>query len=234
KMAASGIVVDQFQSLTGFSVERGETGKNSPRIAEETRTILRSWLADAATPSSSRPFSAILSADIDGFLALCSSGTRHFLVAHDNGGISLDPSRILHLMRMCKSQEAVNENVRVESVVDLIARHFNGLAVTGAKRQTQSTTSPSRRLALHRIGAIASRSRPHERVRISFLATSARASLLSRMGAYAESRLQALATGRIDDERWMRSVAELGHTKAMDAGTVEVNAILILRRDMKL
>ncbi len=250
KMTESGIVVDSFQSLTGFSVDRSETETNSPRTAEAINAVLQSWvscsftpcsrlqfpsrLSRSATPSPSLPFSATLSAEINGFLALCSIGARHLLVAGDENGLSLDPSRILRLMHMCESLESANEIARVESAVDLIARHFRGLEATGAASRAESTTSPSRRSALHRIGAITSRSRPHERARIASLAARARASLLSRMGVHAERQLETLAAESIDDEQWMRCVAELGHSQAMYVETVDVKAILILRSDTKL
>ncbi|MEO6592413.1 MAG: helicase-related protein [Gemmatimonadaceae bacterium] len=235
KMAASGIVVDQFQSLTCLADDLGPDEINSPRIAEETRAILEGWLKAAEfTCLTNSPVSATLCGEFNGFLALCLIGARHQLVAGDDNGISLEPMRILRLMRLRDFRESANDLGRVSSAGELITRHFEGLALTDARHGAQSTTSPSHRSALHRIGTITSRSRPHERARIASLAARARSSLLSRMGAHAERRLEILASASMTDENWMHRVAELGHSGAIQPQTVDVKAILVLRGDKKL
>jgi len=227
KMTASGIVVDQFQSLTDFPDERRATETNAPRITEETRAILESWSAAAHVDHSPvLPLSATVSATLDGFLALCSVDARHGLLAYDEDGISADPSRILRLMRLCEGAGSAADVARVTRAIELVRRHFGGLSVIQASEQ--ASMSVARRAGLHRIGTITSRSRPHERARIAALATQARSSLLSRIGAHGERKLATLASENISDEAWMQSIAELGQSRAKQSQRLDVLAILLL------
>lgn len=227
KMTASGIVVDQFQSLTDFPDERRATETNAPRITEETRAILESWSAAGDIDHSANlPLSTTVSTRLDGFLALCSIDARHVVVACDEDGVSADPSRILRLMRLCEGTGLAADLARVTSAIELVRRHFGGLSVIQGSQH--ASMSVARRAGLHRIGTITSRSRPHERARVASLATQARSSLLSRIGAHGERKLAKLASESISDEAWMHSIAELGQSQPKQSQRLDVLAILLL------
>jgi len=235
KMAASGIVVDQFQSLLGCPDSRISVNDNAPRMAEQSRALLEGWLSVGPDSSPTLPLSAAVFAPFDGFLALCSIGGRYLLMARDAKGLTEDPSRVIEVMRSCEGKETAVETTSVANAAALIDRYVNGINAIGAGNYRRPLPAASRRRALHRIVAITSRARPHERARIASLGADARSSLLSRIGADGERILAVLSNEEPSDDKWMRSVAELGEVNANTSSRLTLVAVILLRNvgDMK-
>lgn len=229
KMKASGIVVDEFQSLASLGSSFTRTERNAPRVTEAIRSILESWSqTDADAPNDSSAVATVIG-NIDGFVSLCSVNGGFVLLTRDEAGITSDPDRTLRMLPQCDGAESTGIESDYSSVVESIARHFHGLAATDDPHRPATTSASPRGDALRRLSAIASRSRPHERATVMRLAACARESLWSRIGAHGERQLATIAADHLSDTEWMRRVAELGSSGAKARLTVVVRAIVVVR-----
>ncbi|MEP6509797.1 MAG: helicase-related protein, partial [Gemmatimonadales bacterium] len=229
KMKTSGIVVDEFQSLASLAVKVTRQEHNSPRVTEAVRSILESWSqTDVDAPTDSLAVATVIG-NIDGFISLCAVNGRLVLLTRDEAGITSDPDRTLRMLPQCNGVDSIGIESDYGSVIESIERHFHGLEATDDPHRPAIMSAPSRRGALRRLSAIASRSRPHERATVMRLAARARESLWSRIGAHGERQLATIAADDPSDAEWLWRVAELGGASAKRRLNVVVRAIVLFR-----
>jgi hypothetical protein len=224
KVKESSHVVDVFPSLslTGDA----PVALNTPRVSEAIRSTLEEWACQPFTADVSEPCFAAVSASVEGFLALCEVDNALHLIANNGDGLSLDPVRIVEVMQYCSGEGILMEQDLIDRTVVKIRRYFDGLRMTDGLRPTAGARA--RRAGLKRIARIVSQARPHDRGRVSSLASLARSSLTSRIGAEAERRLESLSTEPISDAAWMEEIAAIGRKRRTNSGSVKVIAAILL------
>jgi len=224
KVKESSQIVDVFPSLslTGDSSDL----ENTPRVSEAIRSILEEWVHHASGSVIGGPCFAAVAAPIDGFVALCEADDALSLIAGTRDGLGADPGQVLQMMKLCEGNGVWFDEALIDKAVSAVRRHFDGLRITEGARSGAS--AHIRRLGLKRISRIVGRARPHDRARIASLASRARSSLMSRIGAEGERRLEFLATQSISDDHWMQEIAEIGIRRSANSGEVKVHAAILL------
>jgi superfamily II DNA or RNA helicase len=224
KVEASSHVVDVFPSLSLTGDSRAL--ENAPRVSESIRSTLEEWTHQSVRVEISEPCFAAVSAPIDGFLALCRADDGIHLIAGTPGGPSSDPVRVVAVMQHCVGDEVPADSALIDKTVLEVTRYFDGLRITEGTGTT--ATVRVKRDGLKRIARIVGRARLHDRVRVASLASGARSSLMSRIGADGEQRLESLSNETLSDDSWMEEVAKIGNQRKVKIGKVEVIAAILL------
>jgi Superfamily II DNA and RNA helicases len=224
KVKESGRIVDVFPSLSLTGEARDLA--NTPRLSEAIRSTLVAWSEMSITTDIPEPAFAAVSAPIDAFLALCEAGGALHFVAGSADGLSEDPARVIAIMQHCKGGGLPSDQTLEDQTVLGVLRHFDGLRITDGARTTAN--AGARLAGLKRIGKIVSGTRPHDRVRVAALAEGARMSLMSRIGAEGERRLEVLSSGTMTDDSWMKEVANIGISRNRPPSDIKVIAAILL------
>jgi superfamily II DNA or RNA helicase len=223
KVKESSQVVDVFPSLSLSENER--TLENTPRVSESIRSLLEQWSTHPFVAETGGPLFAGVASPVDGFLALCEEGDALRLIAGDNECVSDDPGRVVTLMQFCRGAEFPIDQSRIDRLIVAVERYFEGLRTIDGTRTTGS--AQVRRAGLKRIARIVGRARPHERTRVTSLASSARSALMGRFGSEDERRIESLSGQSISDDKWMKEVSEIGRPLT-DPSRVKVIAAIVL------
>jgi hypothetical protein len=229
KVRESSQIVDAFPSLSLTGEQRNLD--NTPRVSEAISSIFANWSSHALDADIGLPCLASVVAPNDGFLALCEADEAPALVAGSQEGLSADPARVLQVMRLCEGDSTAVDRDVVGRAIASVQRYFEGARVTGGVRT--SASAHAKRAGLKRITRIVSRARPHDRARIASLASRARMSLMSRISADGERRLEVLSGQSMPDDRWMDEVAQIGVKRSSHGGDVRVLAMIVLVRKRK-
>jgi superfamily II DNA or RNA helicase len=201
-------------------------------LAESIRATLKSWLK-AVLVSHSRAVVTALSADINGFVAVCRVDGSNLLAVSRDGHISDAAEDIARSLINCGGEECATIPSDIGAEIDRIEHWLES-------RHAVGKGSPSRS-AIRRIDSAVRNARPHERARINELAKRARTTALGNAGLFLESELDRLALEKISDADFLNRVAALASPSARISAELAsrgdsepVRALILLRKNNAL
>lgn len=158
------------------------------------------------------PAAAAVRARERGWLALVLVDGEHRLVARVGPTISRDPEHLSRAAGVAESA-APAAGRRVEKAVARALEECSSFAAEWAADECLQPVSAGvsiRRRVLDRVRRAYAGAPPARRAHVAALAAAARTVVTGRTPAGLEHRLATLLTTRLDDDSWLRSVADLG------------------------
>ena len=233
KMKEAGVVAAEFPSLNSWVAEPSE--ENASQLTESAREILSQWVEPNRAMHADSVITAVVDAEIDGFLAACRDSSQSLLVGCIDSQISEDPHVILRVLRRCDGESSKARQCDIQdSLARLNAWLYSRDAASGIQ-PSRKTSSSIRHSAIRRVDRAVRTSRPHERARIGEIAREARGLLSGTLGHYIENKISRLCSECPSDRVFLEHVISILPRKRIPNEPVpdamRVAAMIILRRN---
>lgn len=230
KMKEAGVVADEFPSLTSWVADPG--GENAPQLTESAREILSQWVEPDRAMHIDSVITAVVDAEINGFLAACRDSSQSVLVGCVGSHISDDPRVVLRLLRHCSGESSKARQCDIDDSLARINAWLYSRDAASGIQPSRKTSSSIRHSAIRRVDRAVRASRPHERARIGEIAREARDLLRGTLGHYMENEISRLCSECPSDRAFLEHVISIVPRKRIPIeGAMRVAAMMILRRN---
>jgi len=234
---AAAEVLIRLEATIAAKMVEAEMSRAPTAVDEHIRSVARSWSAPGVVPPGERlSFTSeiIYVAEIEsrrsGFIAICSQGSRLSLFASDGRRVTSDPSELLDVLLHAAGRDMIPQVQMIDGVIDMLNRHLRSGHIVALADSRSASVARTRRAALRRVSAIVEKARPHARSQMLELATTARKSILGRLGVAAELELMRQAKTDLGDEDWLRAVGDSAGAvipAARESGDERIGAVLL-------
>lgn len=230
KIKEAGVVAAEFPSLNSWVADRSD--ENAPQLTESGRDILSQWLDPNRAMRADGVITAVVDADIDGFLAACRDSSQFALVGCVGSHISEDPHVVLRLLRHCSGESSKARQCDIEDSLEKLNAWLYSRDATSGIQPSPKTSSSIRRSALRRVDRAVRTARQHERARFGAMAREARDLLRGILGHHIENEISRVCSECPSDRVFLEHVISiLPRKRTSIEDPMRVAAMIILRRN---
>jgi hypothetical protein len=230
KMKEAEVVAAEFPSLNSWVADPSE--ENAPQLTESVREILSQWFAPNRAMRADTVITAVVDAEIDGFLAACCDSSQSVLVGCIGSHITEDPHVVLRLLRHSRGESSRARQCDIEDSLARLNSWLYSRAAASGIQPFPKASSSIRRSALRRIDRAVRTARQHERARICAIAREARDLLRGILGHYMENEISRLCSECPSDRAFLERVISIVPRKRISIeDPMRVEAMIILRRN---
>jgi hypothetical protein len=227
KIEAAGLVESSFPSLSGW-IDDALGDAPDTVITEKNRDVFRSWLSGARSHSH---IASIVSAAIDGFLAVVVDGSLRRTIVEIGDQIGESPQLVRECLAHCTGAELEGDVALVVQAKDVVEAWLLADNAMQATRLPPGFRSGVRAAVGRRLQNAVRKAPLHNRAMIAMKSEEALEILQRNMGVHEEREISRLCATIPDDDTLLDNILKKGRSSATGpTSRPEVIAMIVLTR----